>query len=175
MMKTADTRPGYHHPSTGAARPFFWGLLPKSTMRAILVVVVDVGTEQPLQMRLADGNHMIQQLAAAISHPALGYAILPRTADRGSDTRDVHRANSGGNLAAILGVVIEDEKPNVRVVRKRFPQLLHDPDASAMAGNVEVENTSPIMANDEEDIDHVEGKGRYREEVHGRDGFAMIA
>ena len=48
-------------------------------MRAILVVVRDIGREQPLQMRLADGNHVIQQFATAAADPALGYPVLPRT------------------------------------------------------------------------------------------------
>ena len=33
-------------------------------------------------MGLVDGNHMIQQFAAAVADPPLGDAVLPRTADR---------------------------------------------------------------------------------------------
>ncbi len=44
-----------------------------------------------------------------------------------------------------------------------------------MAGDVEVKNTPPIMANDEEAVKHREGDGRHGEEVHGGDGFAVIA
>ena len=44
-----------------------------------------------------------------------------------------------------------------------------------MAGDVAVENAPPMVANDEETVKHTEGNGRYREEVHGGDGFAVIA
>ena len=46
-----------------------------------------------------------------------------------------------------------------------------------MVGNVEVENAPPIMANDEDEeaVKHSEGDGRHGEEVHGGDGFAVIA
>ena len=61
-------------------------------------------------MRLVDGKHVIQQFAAAAADPALGDAVLPRTADRGPHSRDVHRANYGGNFPAVLGVVVQDKK-----------------------------------------------------------------
>ena len=48
-------------------------------MGAILVVVADVRSKQPLQMRFIDGNHMIEQFAATAADPALGNTILPRT------------------------------------------------------------------------------------------------
>jgi len=44
-----------------------------------------------------------------------------------------------------------------------------------MAGHVEMENAPPIVANDKEAIKHTEGDGGHREEVHGRDGFAVVA
>jgi hypothetical protein len=64
MMQTSDTRPGYDLSSTGAARPLFWGLLPESTVRAILVVVPDVTGKQPFEMQLVEGDHLIQQFLA---------------------------------------------------------------------------------------------------------------
>ena len=44
-----------------------------------------------------------------------------------------------------------------------------------MAGDVEVENSPSIVANDEQAVEHPEGDGRHRKEVHGGDSFAMIA
>ena len=38
-----------------------------------------------------------------------------------------------------------------------------------------MEDPSPAVLNDEETIQHSESKGRHREEVHGRDYFAVIA
>ena len=70
------------------------------------MVVPNIGREQPLQMRLVDGKHVIQQFAAAAADPALGDTVLPRTADRGPHSRDVHRANCGGNFPAVLGIVV---------------------------------------------------------------------
>jgi hypothetical protein len=44
-----------------------------------------------------------------------------------------------------------------------------------MARDIEVQNAPPIMANNKEPIEKTEGDRRNGEEVHGRDGFAMIA
>jgi hypothetical protein len=44
-----------------------------------------------------------------------------------------------------------------------------------MPGNIEVEDAPTVVADDEEAIQEVEGEGRNGEEVHGRDGFAMIS
>jgi hypothetical protein len=48
-------------------------------MHAIPVVILDVCSQQPLQMGLVDSNQMVQQFAAATAHPTLGHAILSRT------------------------------------------------------------------------------------------------
>jgi len=49
-----------------------------SVVGPILVVVLDIRREEPLQMRLADGNHVIQQFATAAADPALGHTVLAK-------------------------------------------------------------------------------------------------
>jgi hypothetical protein len=92
---------------------------------AISVVIIDIRSEQPLQMHLVDSNHMVQQFAAAASHPALGNTVLPRTTNGGPHSLDIHGANCRGNFGAVLGVVIQDEKLGCWFVGKGFAQLLH--------------------------------------------------
>ena len=43
--------------------------------------------------------------------------------------------------------MIEEQEFRGRFVRKRFSELLHDPTAGGMAGDLEVQNPSPVMAN----------------------------
>jgi len=42
------------------------------------------------------------------------------------------------------------------------------------ARSIAVQNTSPIMADDEEAVEHGEGDRGNREEIHRRDGFPMV-
>jgi hypothetical protein len=44
-----------------------------------------------------------------------------------------------------------------------------------MARHIDVENASPIMPNDEEDVQHVERQRRYGEEVHSGNRFPVIS
>ena len=60
------------------------------------------------------------------------------------------------------------------LARKCFAQLLDDPTAGRMRGDVEVQDTTPVMANDEKAVEQVESNGGDSKEVHGGNGFAMI-
>jgi hypothetical protein len=52
--------------------------------------------------------------------------------------------------------------------------LLDDPTAGRMLGDVEVQDTAAIMADDEETIEHAECDRGHGEEVHGRNRFPVI-
>ena len=43
-----------------------------------------------------------------------------------------------------------------------------------MPGDIEVDDAPTVVTDDEEAVQEVEGEGGNGEEVHGRDGFAMI-
>jgi hypothetical protein len=43
-----------------------------------------------------------------------------------------------------------------------------------MRGDVEVQDTTPVMADDEKAVEQVESDGGNSKEVHGGNGFAMI-
>jgi hypothetical protein len=44
-----------------------------------------------------------------------------------------------------------------------------------MTSDIEMQNAATVMANKEEAVEHTERERRDREEIHRRDGFAMIA
>ena len=64
-------------------------LLPQSQMRAIVVIIANVIRQKSLQVSLVDSDDVIEKIAAAASHPALGHSVLPRTPDRGSHAGDL--------------------------------------------------------------------------------------
>jgi hypothetical protein len=144
-------------------------------MRTILVIVSDVIREESLQVARVQWNHVIEQLAATASYPALGDTILPGTPNRGLRTDYFHRADCGRDVQPILGVMVEDHKLGSELVRERLSQLLHDPTARRMACDVEVHNTPTVVADEEEAVEHIKGERWYGEEIHGCDGFPMIA
>ena len=56
-----------------------------------------------------------------------------------------------------------------------LPQLLYNPQAGGMPSHVEIWDTPPIVADDEEAVEHAERYSGDGEEVHRSDGFSMIA
>ena len=80
-----------------------------------------------------------------------------------------------GHLETILCVVVKDDEPVSRLIRKSLAQLLDDPTAGRMPRDIEVQYAFPVVADDEEAVEHVEGKRRDGEEVHRRDDFTVIA
>jgi hypothetical protein len=106
-----------------------WCLLRQAEVSSILVVVVYIVTQQPLQMAFVHRKDVVQQIAAATLDPSLGEAVLPRAFERGPDRPDLQRSNGCGNLDSILAIPVEDQEPRSRFERERFPQLLYDPQA----------------------------------------------
>ena len=120
------------------------------------MIVTDIVGEQPFQMSFIQSDHMIQQVPAAALDPELSNSVLPGALPRSPNAPDFHRTNRSGNFGPILGVSVTDEKPGSGLVWKGFPQLLDNPQASWMARHMEMQDTLPIMADDEEAIKHAE-------------------
>ena len=81
------------------------------------------------------------------------------------DISEVRQKAEEGSMNQISGAL---------VVRKCFPQLLRDPESSWMSSDVTVQDSSPVMCDDKEAIEHTEGDGWDSEEVHCCDGFTVI-
>ena len=82
--------------------------------------------------------------------------------------------NGRRNFRTEPGIPIENEEARGRIKRERLPQLLNNPKARGMPRDVAMQNTSAIMADDEEAVEHGEGDRGNREEIHRGDGFPMV-
>ena len=143
-------------------------------MRAVVVMVGDVLGKETLQMPLVESNHVVEQLAAAAPHPTLGNTILPGTLEGGPHGVYLQRSNGCRDLCPVLRIPVMDQKSRSRPKRKRLPQLLDDPTARRMLGDVEVQDTPAIMADNKETVEHAECDRWHREEVHRRNRFPVI-
>ncbi len=63
--------------------------------------------------------------------------------------RHLQGSNGHWNLQPVLRIEVEDEKPRSQLKWKCFLQLLDDPPASRMLGDVEVQDASTAVADDE--------------------------
>jgi hypothetical protein len=101
-------------------------------MRAVLMVVANILREQSLEMAFHRDN-VVQQVSSAAFDPTLRYAILPRAFKGRSYWAHLHGSNDRRNLQPVLGIAVEDEKLSRQIKRKRFSQLLNDPEAKSDA------------------------------------------
>jgi hypothetical protein len=88
-------------------------------------------------MSLVQRNHVVEQLTPTASNPALSHSILPGTSNRRLHRCDLHRMDRGGDLKTILCVVVKDDEPVSRLIRKSFAQLLDDPTAGRMPRDID--------------------------------------
>ena len=51
----------------------------KCEMRSVFVVIAHVLKHEPFQMPFIENDHVVEQIPAAATNPALGNAVLPRT------------------------------------------------------------------------------------------------
>ena len=138
------------------------------------MVVSQVVAPQTPEMLFVQGNHMIQHLAAATAHPALGYSVLPWTADARANGLDVARRQKPEYMAAKLGITIEQDVFVATWKRQSLPQLLHDPIARGMCRNIEMQDSPSMMLDDEETVEDAERQGGNGEKVTGGNHFAMV-
>src|SRR5437762_687627 len=117
---------------------------------------------------------MVEQLAAAAPYPTLGDTILPGTFERRSHGVYLQGSNGCRDLRPVLCSPVMEQKSRNRPKRKRLPQLLNDPTAGRMLGDVEVQDTPAIMADDKETVEDAECDRWHGEEVHRRNRFLVI-
>ncbi len=174
VVQTAQSR--LRNDATGccgadsAARCFFM----QPEMGAVVIIVRDILRQKPPEMSLVQGDDVVEQLATAAANPAFRNSVLPRALDGGLNSSDFHGPNRNRNFQSVSCVMIEEKKLRRRLVGKRFPQLLHNPGAGRMAGDIEVQDAPAVMANNEEAVENTESDRRDREEVHRRNRLAMI-
>jgi hypothetical protein len=144
-------------------------------MRAVFVVVVDVFRKQPFQMAFVHSNNVIQQVSSAAFNPTLRNSILPGTFKGGAYGANRQSTNRCRDFQPIFSIPVKDQESGSRPERKRLPQLLDGPQARRMAGDVEVQDASPVVADDEQTVEQAERDSRDGKEIHGRNRFPVIS
>src|ERR1700756_4938141 len=174
MVQTTQSRMADHRTGRRGTDSAARGFLAETKMRAVLVMVGDVFGKEPLQVPLIESNDLVEQLTTTAPHPALGNTILPGTFERGPHGAYLQGSNRCRDLCPVFCIPVMDEKSGSRPKRKRLPQLLDDPTACRMLGDVEMQDTAAIMADDEEAVENTEADRGHGEEVHGRNRFPVI-
>jgi hypothetical protein len=125
-------------------------------------------------MMFIQRNDVIEQFAARTAHPSFGDAVLSGTANAPTPWLEITRLQEGQHLISELSIMIEQDVFIRTRQGKGFTQSLHDSLAGGMTSDVELQNLTLAMFDDEEAVQRAKAKGRNREEVECRDHLTMI-
>jgi len=178
MVEATDSRHGYDFAVRVCVRrrhPTGRRSLLQRKVRAVLMVIANVGGHQPFQMPFVEHDDIIKQIPSAIPNPAFCNTVLPRTAEArplGLDAEALHRAD---NFLVEVRRAIEDQVGGDLVIRKGLAQLLRDPRTTwVVPSDVEMKNTTPLMRDHKEAVEHAKRKRRHGEEIHRRNRFTVV-
>src|SRR5215471_10424125 len=116
---------------------------------------------------------MVQAFSANTSDNPFRIAVLPRTPGRYRNFLDTQSIHSCYEIMTIDPVTISHQVARHGVVGKRFHHLLCRPSSGRVFRDIEMQNTTAVMRQEHEDIQHAELYGRNREEVD-RDYLANV-
>src|SRR5437868_2126635 len=143
-------------------------------MRTVVVVVANkVGQEQP-HVTVADRNQVIQALAAGGPHPALRDRVRFWRLARSTQAGD---AESGAALAEVHSpdpVAIMDQVGRLAAPGCGLDHLTPDPGSGGMGGDLEVEELATAVADEEEDVEGLEGEGLNHKQIRRPDRSRMV-
>ena len=110
---------------------------------------------------------MVQTFSTDRADHAFHISALPWRSWSAKNFFDVHDFNLLAELASINAISIPQQIFRCAVERKRFDDLLCGPFCSGMSRDVEVDDASAIVPDNDEDEQDLEQHGRDREEVNG--------
>jgi len=177
MMQSAQYRHGHDAAARAAGDVSYASggrLYCQPDKSAILVVIADVLVHQAFQMALVQNDYVVKQIAPTVADEALGDAVLPRTLEGSAHRFCAEDFHGPDDFIIEGGVAVVDQIFGRGVIGEGIAQLLGNPGAGWMAGDVEVQHAAPVMSNDEEAGEHAESQCRHGEKIHRRNRFTMI-
>ncbi len=164
MMKAAEPGTGDHRRSR--RRPNLHGpsirrVLIEGIVNPVVVMVVYVIVNESSEMLFVQRDDMVENLAAAASHPALRSPVLPGCLHTRALGLHASSLQEGNHIRIEFRVVVEDGIMIWTSLGKRFTQLLHHPLGSRMTSDVEVQDPATAMLDYEEAIQELERQRRH--------------
>src|SRR5260370_608259 len=111
---------------------------PGHRVNAIVMVVVHVCSDQPVEMPFVQRDDLVEQLAPAAAHPALSDAVLPGGLNGRARRVQTCGFQEPDDIAVKRRVVVKQHEAMRTIARKYIPQLLHDPRGCRLASHTRV-------------------------------------
>ena len=104
---------------------------------------------------------MIEQVSSHTAHPTFGHAILPWTAECGSQRLAAHSLYRRSDIDAKLGIAVEEQEAlRLLALLPGLAQLQRNPNRLWTTSHVAVQDSAPVVGDHEEAIQNAKGEGR---------------
>jgi hypothetical protein len=150
------------------------GVFVQGVVNAVLVVIADVLADDATKVFFVHRDDVVEDLAAAAPNPSFGRSVLPWGVNARSFGFQSGGRQEANDVAVEDGIVIQNGIAIGGRLRKGFAKLLHHPICGRMSRDVEMQDSTAFVLDDEETVQHSETRGRNGEEVEGDDGLAVV-
>ncbi len=144
-------------------------------VRAGAVVVVGISPEHVAQMSHVENNKMVQALSSDRSDQALDVTVLPRRPRGRGAISDTHCSDPSLEYLSVDAVAVSDEVFGRRVPRKGLRDLAGDPISRRIGGDRDMNQPTPVMAQDDEAEQQFEGRGGNHEDIDRGNAVGVVS
>jgi hypothetical protein len=151
----------------------FWNLLPDTLMRSGLIEVLDIGTQDTMQLLLLQDEQVIQTLTSHTAEEAFTDGIGSRSVVRRFQDLDAAGCGHAREIGSKLVITIPDQILRSNPKSGGFPQLLCRPRVSGRACHAHVDHFARVQVDDEEGEQRAEEQVSHPEKVASPDLLGM--
>ncbi len=125
-------------------------------------------------MGFAKHDQVIQTFPTDRADDSLSVRVLPGRARCRRDFFNTHCVNSISKVLSVDSIAVSDKKSRRLVEWEGINDLLSSPFGAGICRNVEMDNLSPVMPENDEHVQHAKARGRQGKEVAGGNVRHMI-
>src|SRR3984893_19397449 len=136
-------------------------------MRHASVVILKVRRQHTAQVMLIEDDDVIETFTADRADDALDIGVLPRRSRCSDDLLDRHRLDTIAEGLTIRRIAVSQQKARCGVPREGLGDLARQPDLCRVLGDIEMDDFSSLMAEDNQGVEKVKSCRYDNEHVDG--------
>ncbi len=138
------------------------------------MVVLGIARQNSPQVGFVEDDHVVQTFSTNRANQTFHVWRLPGRSVRDDNFPDAHVIHAFSEVRTVDPIVISYQETRRFVIWKRLNDLLACPTGCWMEGDVERDDTPPVMPKDNEAVQQLKSNGWHDEEIDGRDVLNVI-
>lgn len=126
-----------------------WRILTQGKVRSHFVVIIDIPSQNSLQVSGPKNDDMIQALSPNGTNDAFGVRVLPRRTTSGKNLLNAKSLSSLRELLSVNHIAIVEQVLRLLVHATSLNQLLRGPCSGRMLGYIDMQYPATVVAEDD--------------------------